>query len=435
MRWMLTCPTILLPSNKHIEKSLFYDLLHSWLNDGLLTSTGDKWRGRRKILTPAFHFNVLEEFVDTFVEHTDRLVENLLAEAQSGDVVKELLPIFSKFTLGTICETAMGTTFDEKNKIQNEYRKAIHDIGNLFYWRATKPWLKSDFIYSMTTRGKQQAKIIKNLQDFTMTIIEERKQYHDSTGGKYLNEFSAEDTENKSVPAELRKSRRRLAFLDLLIAASRNGQGIDDHGIQEEVATFVFEGHDTTAAALLFLSLVLAEHTDIQNRCREEIQEVMRGKVSEKMNIRDVQKLNYLERCIKESLRLYPSVPTIGRKVIEDLQLKTCFVPKGTIINIHLFDTHRDPNYWPRPNVFDPDRFLPENSKGRHPFAYVPFSAGPRNCIGQKFAMLELKTLIAGLLLNFYLEPMELAAHVRIVPDLVLRTAHPVPLKFVPIRK
>ncbi|XP_028982664.1 probable cytochrome P450 4p3 [Diachasma alloeum] len=161
----------------------------------------------------------------------------------------------------------------------------------------------------------------------------------------------------------------------------------------------------------------------------------MRENVNGKMNIRDVQKLNYLDRCIKKCLRLYPGVPTFGRKSTEDIQLQTCFIPKGVTVTLQAFDTHRDPHYWPHPNVFDPDRFLPENSKGRHAFAYVPFSAGPRNCIGQKFAMLEMKTVIAGLLLNFHLEPMQLAADVRMITGLVLRTAHPVLLKFVPIPK
>uniref|UniRef100_A0A0C9R7T7 CYP4C1_7 protein n=3 Tax=Fopius arisanus TaxID=64838 RepID=A0A0C9R7T7_9HYME len=440
--WVLNWPVInirhpddleiFLSSNKMIEKSLFYDLLRSWLNDGLLTSKGDKWRGRRKILTSAFHFNVLDEFVDTFVEHTDRLVETLLEEAQAGDVVKDLLPMFSKLTLGTICETAMGTKFDGEDEAQNEYRKGIYDLGSLFYWRATKPWLKSDLIFSMTKNGKRQAKIVKRLHDFTMEIIKERKQYHHSTGGKYLNEFSTHDTESRNPSAT--KNRRRLAFLDLLIAASSKEQEIDDRGIREEVDTFVFEGHDTTAVALLFITILLAENRDVQARCREEVREVME-ETSGKMNIKDVQKLNYLDRCIKEAQRLYPSVPIIGRKAVDDVQLKTCFVPKGALVNMQLIETHRDPNYWPRPNVFDPDRFSPENSRGRHPFAYVPFSAGPRNCIGQKFAMVEMKIIMAGLLLNFHFEPMELAANIRMVPDFVMRTAHPVSLKFVPITK
>ncbi|CAD6241004.1 GSCOCT00009059001.2-RA-CDS [Cotesia congregata] len=246
-------------------------------------------------------------------------------------------------------------------------------------------------------------------------------------------------TENKTDFQPIQKSnktkQKRLAFLDLLLSAVKRKTGVDERGIKEEVDTFVFEGHDTTSAALLFVILLLAEHQDIQNRVRAEIEEVLAENNGE-ANFNDLQRLTYLECCIKESLRLYPTVPTISRNTQEDLVLSKnlhCTVPKETILNVQIFDTHRDPNFWPRPNVFDPDRFLPENSVTRHPFSFIPFSAGSRNCIGQKFAMLELKTFMASLLYNFCLEPQETTADLRLIPDLVIRPAHPVYVKFVPI--
>ncbi|KAK0082046.1 hypothetical protein PV326_007366, partial [Microctonus aethiopoides] len=423
---------ILLSSNKNITKSLFYDYLHPWLNEGLLTSTGDKWKTRRKIITPAFHLNNLHEYSDNIIEQTERLIVNLKEEAKSGDVDKELLPMVSRFTLNTICETAMGTKLDENNSEQDNYKRSVYDIGNIFYYRAVRPWLKNNWIFSLTPKGRDQSKALKILHEFTTKIIKERKQYHDDTNGKYLDDFSMSTPRSSATESNDKiVKKKRLAFLDLLIAASKRGLGLDDRGIREEVDTFVFEGHDTTAMSIFFTILLLAEHKDIQARAREEIDAILKEN-DDKMTINEVQRFTYLERCIKESLRLYPSVPAISRKVTENLQLKHCFLPKGTILNIQIIDVHRDPNFWPRPNIYDPDRFLPDRIDGRHPFSYVPFSGGPRNCIGQKFAMLELKTMIGGLLHNFYLEPLEVTGNIRILPDLVLRAAHPVHVKNIP---
>ncbi|XP_053593785.1 cytochrome P450 4V2-like [Microplitis demolitor] len=168
------------------------------------------------------------------------------------------------------------------------------------------------------------------------------------------------------------------------------------------------------------------------DKARSEIEEVLKEN-NGKMSMDAIQRLTYLECCIKESVRLYPSVPVISRRIEEDLQLKHCFVPKGTIVNVLIFDAHRDPNFWLRPNIFDTNRFFLGRPEDRHPYSYTPFSARPRNCIGQKFAMLEMKTFLAGLLYNFHLEPQEATEAVRVYSDLVIRPTSPVYVNFVPI--
>ncbi|KAK0073592.1 hypothetical protein PV326_013263, partial [Microctonus aethiopoides] len=223
---------------------------------------------------------------------------------------------------------------------------------------------------------------------------------------------------------------KKLAMLDLLIAAKKNGH-IDDDGIWEEVDTFMFEGHDTTAMGLCFTLLLLAEHNDIQQRVRDEIDEALK-KCEGHMGITELQQLPYLERCIKEALRLYPSVPFISRQITHDMQLKNHLIPAYVIVNLHIFDLHRDAEFWPDPLRYDPDRFLPERIQGRHPFSYVPFSAGPRNCIGQKFAMMELKAMVGHLIHNFYLEPVDLAKDICILSDLVLRPKNGARVTFIP---
>lgn len=189
-----------------------------------------------------------------------------------------------------------------------------------------------------------------------------------------------------------------------------------------------FKGHDTTSMAISYILLVLANLKDIQAKVREEILSVIGQEKIPTYN--DLQDLKYTERCIKETLRLFPSVPFISRYASEDFVTKSGYmIPEGTVMHIHIYDLHRDENIYPDPLKFDPDRFLPEKVNERHPFAYIPFSAGPRNCIGQKFAFLELKTVLCGILRKFKLEKVDDMYEIEFRPDLVLRPKNDVKVR------
>ncbi|KAJ8944499.1 hypothetical protein NQ318_011757, partial [Aromia moschata] len=165
----------------------------------------------------------------------------------------------------------------------------------------------------------------------------------------------------------------------------------------------------------------------------QEIHQVLGESTTDLPTYNDLQELKYMERCVKESLRIYPSVPFISRTLEEDVVTSTGHtLPKSAIINIHIFDIHRNPKIWPDPEKFDPDRFLPENCQNRHPFAYVPFSAGPRNCIGQRYAILEIKAVLCGILRKFILEPVDTPESIVLVPDIVLRAQKEIRVKFTP---
>ncbi|XP_018360463.1 PREDICTED: cytochrome P450 4C1-like, partial [Trachymyrmex cornetzi] len=109
-------------------------------------------------------------------------------------------------------------------------------------------------------------------------------------------------------------------------------------------------------------------------------------------------------------------------------------IPAKTNVHLNIYGLHRDPNFWPNPEIFNPDRFLLDKIRNRHPYSYLPFSAGPRNCIGQRFALLEMKAMIASLIHNFYLEPIDYLKDLRMEVDLVLHPAHPLRVKFVPVK-
>ncbi|XP_061938628.1 cytochrome P450 4C1-like [Apis cerana] len=420
----------ILGNTKFIKKGFAYKYLESWFNTGLLTSSGHKWHVRRKILTPAFHFNILRQFVDIFIEDGERLIKVL--RSKNGIIIPNLLQFISEHTLNVLCETAMGTSLKDKGTFQYKYHKAVYDMGCIFVYRITRPWFYYDFFFNLSPQGWKQSKLLKILHNFTRKIIQERKKYHDQTNGRYLTDFNENTNENDNEN-DLGIRRKRLAMLDLLIEAHRNDK-IDDEGIREEVDTFMFRGHDTTAIAFCFSVMLLAEHKDIQNRIRTEVKAVI-DENGGKLNMSTLQNLPYLERCIKETLRLYPSVPLISRKLEGDVKLSNYEIPANNIINIQIFNTHRDPKFWPNPDKFDPDRFLPENSKGRHPFAYIPFSAGPRNCIGQRFAILELKTYLALLLYNYYFEPIDYLKDITISLGILLRLENPIRMKFIPVKK
>ncbi|OXU18179.1 hypothetical protein TSAR_002616 [Trichomalopsis sarcophagae] len=144
---------------------------------------------------------------------------------------------------------------------------------------------------------------------------------------------------------------------------------------------FTNKGHDTTAVTMVFILMLIAENPVIQARARAEVTKIF-SESGGKLEIPVIQKFDYLDRCLKEAMRLYPTISQIMRYIDEDVQLKKYVVPAGVDVLFLIYDLHRDPKHWPEPEKFDPDRFLPENIKNRHPFAYIPFSAGPRNCIG-----------------------------------------------------
>ncbi|XP_070157527.1 cytochrome P450 4C1-like [Polyergus mexicanus] len=417
----------ILNNTKHIQKGLPYNTLHPWFGTGLLTSTGAKWHARRKTLTPAFHFNILNQFVDILIKEGDCMTKSL--KDVGGTVVKDLVPFIGEHTLNAICETAMGISLQKFGKFQQQYRSAIHDIIELMIYRILRPWFYNDLLFSLSPQGRKQKKILKILHGFTEKVIMERKLYHKRTNYRYLknleNDKETDDVEVFGI------KKKRLAMLDLLIAASQDNY-LTDLDIREEVDTFMFEGHDTTAMSITFVLSLLAEHKDIQERVRVEVHNVMQESGG-KLNMRLLQNLPYLDRCLKEALRLYPSVFLILRNVEEDVKLRSYVIPAGTTLHLNIYGVHRDPNLWSNPEVFDPDRFLPERIHNRHPYSYLPFSAGPRNCIGQRFALLELKAMVAPLVHNFYLEPVDYLKDIRLQADVIIRPSHPIRIKFIPI--
>ncbi|XP_072563267.1 cytochrome P450 4V8 isoform X2 [Paramormyrops kingsleyae] len=395
---------MVLNNPKHMDKSYVYRFLHPWLGTGLLTSTGDKWRNRRKMLTPTFHFSILTEFLEVMNEQAEVLMGKLEKAAGQGP-----FNCFNHITLcalDIICETAMGKKIYAQSNQDSEYVRSVYKMSDIIIRRVRMPWYWPNFVYRLLGDGKEHDRSLKVLHSFTESVIREREEYISN------NESDSESDEG---------SRKRRAFLDMLLKTTdEHGNKLTPKDIQEEVDTFMFEGHDTTAAAMNWAIHLLGSHPEVQRKVQQELQEVF-GSSDRPVNMDDMKKLRYLECVIKESLRLFPSVPMFGRSICEDCVIKGYKVPRGANAIIIPYALHRDPRYFPEPELFRPERFLPENSTGRHPYSYIPFSAGLRNCIGQRFALMEEKVVLSYILRYFNIEAMQKREDLKPIGDLILR--------------
>lgn len=182
------------------------------------------------------------------------------------------------------------------------------------------------------------------------------------------------------------------------------------------------QGHDTTTSSISFILYNLAKYPDVQQKVFEEVQNVLGDDVGKAVTMQDLNNLRYLELVIKETLRMYPSAPLIGRKINEEVSFGDVTIPEGTNLTIAPFFLGRDPKIYSDPLKFDPLRFDVEtNNEKNNPFAYIPFSAGPRNCIGQKFAMLEMKSLTSKIVRNFQLSILKENEELELIAEIVLR--------------
>lgn len=378
----------------HMNKGFLYDLLKPWLGNGLLTSKYEEWKPRRKLLTPTFHYDILRNFVHVFNSQSHILVDKLNKIIAEDNVIDDIYKPVSLCALDIICETSMGQSVNAQEK-ESDYLRAVLRINDIIQNRQKNPLLYPDFIFKNLPVGKEHKWALDVLHNFTKKVIDERrKEYH----------------------AEFTMKNEKLAFLDLLLEMENRGE-IDEKSIQEEVDTFMFEGHDTTATGITWALHLVGCYPDVQQKLLDEIKQVIGDSVD--ITIDHLSNLKYMECFIKEVLRLYPSVPIIARKLGEDLVLGDKVIPKGVEVLLNLYLIHRDEDNWEDPEAFNPERFVVAST--RNAFSYVPFSAGSRNCIGQRFAMMEEKVVLAQIIRAFEIRSMRRRDTQRSLTELILR--------------
>lgn len=304
---------VLLSSQSLIEKADEYDFLKDWLGTGLLISTGQKWRSRRKVLTPAFHFQILEQFVEIFDKQSEILISNL-SKFIGQDV--DVFPFVTLCALDIICETSMGVDIKAQTNSESDYVKAVKTVTEIVSSRNFNFLLRSNWIFRLSPFHYKQQKFLKVLHGFTDSVIIARREEI----AKSNNSTTGAEASDNDVGAK-----KKMVLLDVLLQSTIGGKPLSNMDIREEVDTFMFEGHDTTTSAIAFCLYNLAKYPDVQQNAFNEIRNMIGDDVEKPVTLKDLNDLNYLELVIKETLRLYPSVPFYGRKVSEDFDLSEIF--------------------------------------------------------------------------------------------------------------
>ncbi|XP_066961970.1 cytochrome P450 6k1-like [Macrobrachium rosenbergii] len=352
------------------------------MNESLFNLNGEKWKRLRNLMTPAFTSGKLKNMFHLVCEKADTLKAFCLKEAAKKPFVN-VKKACGRFTIDTIASCAFGlecNSFEDEDAVFPAKVQPFFAAGIL---RIFKFMLVATFPF------------ITGLMDVGVFPEE-----------KFFFQQVAEET-----IAARRKGVRRGDFLDLLLEAQASEENssddqtkakiLDDATIISQSILFIIVGYDTTATTIAIASYLLSKNPEVQQRLRQELQEIV--KEEGKLTYQGVMDAKYLDACIMETLRLYPPAPNLERVCSKDYKVPgtNITVRKGDIIEVPIWSIHHDEKYWPEAEVYNPDRFMPENKADIVPYTHMPFGGGPRNCIAMRFALMEAKVALSTLLLTF----------------------------------
>ncbi|XP_028250858.1 cytochrome P450 4F3 [Parambassis ranga] len=420
-------PLLMAPASITVKDELIYDHLRPWLGQSLLLSNGEVWSRKRRLLTPAFHFDILRTYITIFNSSTKTMHDKWRRLVAEGRTNIEMFDHVTLMTLDSLLKCAFSCDSNCQEST-NEYMSAIVELSDLIIDRRGNILHHWDWFYWKTKQGKQFRQALDVIHRFTREVVEKRRILIDQQ----------RETETQSGAPQRKKD-----FVDIiLLTKDEDGQGLTDEEIQAEANTFMFAGHDTTASAICWTLYNLARHTHYQEQCRQEVMDLMQGRDQHEIEWEDLSNLPFTTMCIRESLRLHSPVQAVTRRYTQDMELPgDLTIPEGAICLVSIYGTHHNPAVWTNPHEFNPLRFDPTNQKNHASHAFIPFSSGPRNCIGQKFALAELRVVVALTLLRFRLTPgvnPELGSRsgeVRRLPQLVLRAEGGLWLQLEPLKE
>lgn len=315
----------------------------------------------------------------------------------------------------------MGIKLNSQSDTNSEYLDSIKVMGDTIVGRTFGDLkYRFGFLFPFTELGRKYRRALVHLVTLTKKVIRERKQY-----------LSEEIAQNGLETVFKRKA---MPLLDILLKyhlLDKSGQNFTLQDVLEETEQFMFAGHDTTSYAISWTLYALGHNPKHQARVQEELDRIFADDPSRQVKPSDLNEMEYLEQCLKEAMRIYPTVPMIARQLLTDVELEGGHrIPAGTSVYIMLFLMARDEEFFPDWQHYDPERFSKESVASRNNFAFVPFSAGARNCIGQKYALMEAKTVLAKILREFIVKSLKPRDEMRVEPSMILRPVGTLDLVF-----
>jgi len=354
---------ILLGSYRAFHKGTLWNRVRRVLGNGLLTNDGELWRDHRRAMQPVFSGGRHPDFAATMSGAIADMVARL---RQRGSEPFDVLDEMSRVTIQNMGLTLFSRDFASLyDRMGDELAFVVRRMNVWNFWKART---LDPRIYSAL--GKLHAVIDELISSRRVSLYQ-----------------------GEEVPDDLLSA--------LLRGRDADGQPFSDRELHDEILTFIFVGHETTALSLSWTWAMLGSNREWMQQAQSECDEVLSGRLA---TLADTDKLPTVRNCFLETLRLYPPVWGIARTTTEPVSIRGYAIPKGATLLTLPYITHRHPDFWPDAECFDPNRFLPENEKSRPRYAYFPFGGGSRLCIGMGFALLEAQLVLSAILQNFHVE-------------------------------
>ena len=325
------------------------------VGNGLVTSEGDFWRRQRRLTQPAFHRQRISSYGDVMVDFAAREIPKWRT-----DEVLDLSREMNRLTLEIVVKTLFNA---DVSGDADRVGMVLSEVVKPFASQATLKWILDNRL--PTPGHRRYFNLVAEIDRIVFRIISERR-------------------ESKSDEGDLLSM--------LLQAQDEDGSQMTDSQLRDEVMTLFLAGHETTALSLSWSWYLLAMHPEKERKFHEELDEVLQGRLP---RVEDLPRLKYTEMIAKEAMRLYPPAYAVGREALEDTEIGGFRVPKRSQVFAFQWVTHRDERYFSKPNDFIPERWDSESGEAIPKYAYFPFGGGPRQCIGNYFAMMEIVLLLA----------------------------------------
>ncbi|EXX68538.1 cytochrome P450 [Rhizophagus irregularis DAOM 181602=DAOM 197198] len=348
------------------------NILYDFFGNGLVFSNGDKWRTYRKLATPAFNNALSPEIVgETVMDLFSFIQQNLNRPI-------DIFEVMQRTTIEVLGKLAFGYRFGclesgETPHIINVYKYLISTVESVY--NIVFPWINK----LPTEHNRKFRQTIKEFDGFIFDIIEAKR--------NQINNKEISDNDRVDLLTSMLKS------------SEQEGIHADTKQLRDEMVTFFVAGHDTTSMSLSTSLYYLAKYPEMQEKARAEVIRILGDEPVIPSSVQ-LKEMKYINAIIKESLRVYPPAPVVSlRSLQKPIKIGPYIVPKNVLCSVNIWQVHYDTRYWENPKQYNPERFL--NNEKRHPFSWIPFSAGPRNCIGQNFSIMEQRVILSMMLLKY----------------------------------